>query len=150
MSAARQTGTTAKRAGGDQDDIRSGLAALQAQMESMEVRMDERFEGLAELIEAKLSPIRDMATEQRAVVHDHGQRLTQIETVMDKEIAPAVAQTWKTQKDVAQLQEHAKRCDERSHTSSNRWWGVAQGLIIAAGGIVLGWVGALIWAGLGR
>ena len=28
--------------------------------------------------------------------------------------------------------------------------GAAQGLIIAAGGIVLGWIGALIWAGLGR
>lgn len=149
MSAGRQAGTTVKRVG-DQDDIRSGLAALQAQMEGLEVRMDERFEGLAELIDAKLSPIREMAVEQRTAVQDHGQRLTQIETVMDREIVPAVKQTWKTQKDVAQLQEHAKRCDERSHTSSSRWWGVAQGLIIAAGGIVLGWVGALIWAGLGR
>jgi hypothetical protein len=119
-------------------------------MESMEVRMDERFEGLAELIDAKLSPIREMAVEQKTTMQDHGQRLTQIETAMDKEIAPAVRQTWKTRDDVQALQEHAKRCDERSHTSSNRWWGVAQGLIIAAGGIVLGWIGALIWAGLGR
>ena len=140
MSAARQTGTTAKRAGGDQDDIRSGLAALQAQMESMEVRMDERFEGLAELIEAKLSPIRDMATEQRAVVHDHGQRLTQIETVMDKEIAPAVKQTWRTRDEVQALQEHAKRCDERSKTSGNRWWRVFELVLTPAIAAAVGWL----------
>ena len=140
MSAARQTGTTAKRAGGDQDDIRSGLAALQAQMESMEVRMDERFESLAELIDAKLSPIRDMATEQRAVVHDHGRRLTQIETVIDKEVAPAVKQTWRTRDEVQALHEHAKRCDERNKTSGNRWWRVLELALSPAIAAAVGWL----------
>lgn len=149
MSAGRQAGTTVKRVG-DQDDIRSGLAALQAQMEGLEVRMDERFEGLAELIDAKLSPIREMAVEQRTAVQDHGQRLTQIETVMDREIVPAVKQTWKTTKDVQALQEHAKQCDERSKTSSSRWWAVALGAILAIVSIVAGWLGAMVWPGMRR
>lgn len=139
MSAARQPSATAKRVG-DSDDIRSGLAALQAQMQSMEVRMDERFESLAELIDAKLGPIRDMATEQRAIVHDHGRRLTRIETVIDKEIAPAVEQTWRTRKDVQTLQEHAKRCDERGKTSGNRWWRVLELALSPAIAAAVGWL----------
>lgn len=139
MSAGRPTGTTVKRVG-DQDDIRSGLAALRAQMESMEVRMDERFEGLAELIDAKLSPIREMAVEQKTTMQDHGQRLTQIETAMDKEIAPAVRQTWKTRDDVQALQEHAKRCDERSKTAGNRWWRVIEFALSPAIAAAVGWL----------
>ena len=139
MSAGRPTGTTVKRVG-DQDDIRSGLAALRAQMESMEVRMDERFEGLAELIDAKLSPIREMAVEQKTTMQDHEQRLTQIETAMDKEIAPAVRQTWKTRDDVQALQEHAKRCDERSKTAGNRWWRVIELALSPAIAAAVGWL----------
>lgn len=139
MSAARQTGLPAARAGGDQDDIRAGLAALQAQMQSMEVRMDERFESLAELIDAKLSPVRDMASEQRTIAHDHGRRLTQIETVIDKEVAPAVKQTWRTRDEVQALQEHAKRCDERSKTSGNRWWRVLELALTPAIAAAVGW-----------
>jgi hypothetical protein len=109
-------------------------------MESMEVRMDERFEGLAELIDAKLSPIREMAVEQKTTMQDHEQRLTQIETAMDKEIAPAVRQTWKTRDDVQALQEHAKRCDERSKTAGNRWWRVIELALSPAIAAAVGWL----------
>ena len=131
-------------------DSAAGLAAVEARLDAMDDRLEAGFANLREVLDAKLDPLIRGAGETRQAVLGLGERVTKLEMCRDAQVLPAVAQTWKTQKDVAQLQEHAKRCDERSHTSSSRWWGVAQGLILTAGGIVLGWIGALIWEGLGR
>ena len=132
------------------DDTAAGLAAVEARLDAMDDRLEEGFASIEKLIAAKLDPVVQAATEQRQIVADHERRLTILDTAMEKEVAPAIREVWATKKVVGALEQHAKRCDERSHTSSSRWWGVAQGIIIAIAGVIIGWIGALIWAGLGR
>ena len=113
------------------DDTAAGLAAVEARLDAMDDRLEAGFANLREVLDAKLDPLIQGAGETRQAVLGLGERVTKLEMCRDAQVLPAVAQTWKTQKDVAQLQEHAKRCDERSHTSSSldRHWQTPSGNI---------------------
>lgn len=141
---------TASTTDGRRDDLAAGLAAVEARLDAMDDKLEEGFSNIEKLIGAKLDPVVQATAEQRRIVNDHEKRLTILDTAMEKEVVPAVKEVWATKKAVAALEDHAKRCDERSKTSGDRWWGIAQGIIIAVAGIIIGWLGSLIWAGMGR
>jgi hypothetical protein len=116
------------------------LAAVEARLDAMDDRLEAGFANLREVLDAKLDPLIQGAGETRQAVLGLGERVTKLEMCRDAQVLPAVAQTWKTQKDVAQLQEHAKRCDERGKTSGNRWWRVLELALSPAIAAAVGWL----------
>lgn len=132
------------------EDLAAGLAALGAKMTGLEGSMESGFAGIRELLDAKLDPLIKGAAKQELLVAGLGERVTRLETERETQIRPAIAEVGKHQKVIQGLEEHAKRCDERTKQQGARSWAAIMAWVSpVATGIVV-WMLARLGVGTGK